>query len=234
MLPGSTFFKCNPLEIYQQYIHFNNESGQLPVFDTGLLCYCDITGKHDCQINNLGPIYPGQTVTVGLKYNRNDKLVKLHPVSVEMYQSHLPSSHCKVASVSETFSFLQNICTQINFTILSSNDKQCELFLNAKEHDYITILYIKLSNCPIGFALNMGRCECDPSLKTVTIQCNINDQTTLRPANSWISASNYHSYFICRNCPFNYCLSHSSSLNFSTPNSQCQFKRSDLLCGQCQ
>jgi len=234
MLPGSVFYKYNPLQVYQQYIHFNNESEQLPVFDTGLLCYCDITGKHDCQINSLGPIYPGQTVPIGLKYNRNDKFVKLHPVSVEMYQSHLPSSHCKVASVSETFSFLQNTCTQINFTILSSNDKQCELFLNAKEHDYITILYIKLSNCPMGFVFNMGKCECDPSLNLITTQCNINDQTILRPANSWISAEYHHSYYICHNCPFNYCLSHSSSLNFSTPNLQCQFNRSNLLCGQCQ
>jgi len=35
-------------------------------------------------------------------------------------------------------------------------------------------------------------------------------------------------------CPFHYCLPHSSSLNFFTPNSQCQFNRSNLLCGQCQ
>ena len=35
-------------------------------------------------------------------------------------------------------------------------------------------------------------------------------------------------------CPFHYCLPHSSHLNFSTPNSQCQFNRSGLLCGHCQ
>ena len=237
MLPGSVFYKYNPLQVYRQHIHFSNESGEFQVFDTGLLCYCDITGKHDCQINTLGSIYPGQTLTVGLGYNRKSRFIKLHPFSVEMYQNYLPPSHCKVASVSETVGFLGNTCTQLNFTILSLNEKQCELFLNAKDHDYITILYIKLNICPMGFAFIIEKCECDPLLKMMTIQCNINDQTVLRPASSWISAeshNNSHSYYISHKCPFHYCLPHSSPLNFFTPNLQCQFNRSNLLCGQCQ
>ena len=35
-------------------------------------------------------------------------------------------------------------------------------------------------------------------------------------------------------CPFDYCKPYSFYLNFSTPDSQCQFKRSGVLCGQCQ
>ena len=35
-------------------------------------------------------------------------------------------------------------------------------------------------------------------------------------------------------CPFHYCLPYSSHHNFSTPNSQCQFSRSGILCGHCQ
>ena len=67
--------------------------------------------------------------------------------------------------------------------------------------------------------------------------CNINNQTILRPANSWVSAAthnNSYTYHISLQCPFHYCLPHSSYLNFSTPNLQRQFKRSGLLCGQCQ
>ena len=68
-------------------------------------------------------------------------------------------------------------------------------------------------------------------------QRNINDQTILRPADSWISATthnNSYTYHISLYCPFHYCLRHSSHLNFFTPNSQCQFNRSGLLCGHCQ
>ena len=62
-------------------------------------------------------------------------------------------------------------------------------------------------------------------------------QTIPRPANSWISAhtvNNSHSYHVSLHCPYDYCLPHSSHLNLSTPDSQCQFNRSGLLCGQCQ
>ena len=67
--------------------------------------------------------------------------------------------------------------------------------------------------------------------------CNINDQTIQRPTNSCISATthnNSYTYHISLHCPFQYCLPHSSHLNFSTPNSQCQFNRSGLLYGHCQ
>ena len=58
----------------------------------------------------------------------------------------------------------------------------------------------------------------------------------LRPANTWIIATIQipYSYHITEHCQFYYCLPHSSHLNFSTPNSQCQFNRSGLLCGRCQ
>ena len=58
-----------------------------------------------------------------------------------------------------------------------------------------------------------------------------------RPANTWMSAhtiNNSHSYHVSLHCPFDYCLPHSSQLNLSTPDSQCQFNRSGVLCGQCQ
>ena len=96
--------------------------------------------------------------------------------------------------------------------------------------------------CPRGFTLDAKavKCDCDLSMqsKALTIQyCNINDQTILHPANSWMTAKTYnnsHTYQISSNCPFHYCLPQTSQLNFSTPNSQCRFNRSGLLCGQCQ
>ena len=133
-------------------------------------------------------------------------------------------------------------CTKLYYTVLSSNERQCKLFLNAIKYNYITIFYIHLLTCPMGFTLDCKteRCECDLSMQSnvLTIQyCNINDQTILRPANSWLAAETYnnsHTYQISSNCPFHYCLPQSSHLNFSTPNSQCQFNRSGLLCGECQ
>ena len=35
-------------------------------------------------------------------------------------------------------------------------------------------------------------------------------------------------------CPFHYCLPNPSPFNLSNPDTQCQFKRTGLLCGKCQ
>ena len=91
----------------------------------------------------------------------------------------------------------------------------------------------------MGFLLNeiIQMCHCDSVLKVVT-RCNIDDQIIQRPASSWIirstSTQNGHAYQISSYCPFDYCLRHPSQLNFSNPDSQCQFNRTGVLCGICE
>ena len=108
--------------------------------------------------------------------------------------------------------------------------------ISFREKHHTDIYYITQLPCPTGFIKNKGVCQCDLSINEYNIKCDINDQTILRPANSWITATthnNSYTYHISLHCPFHYCLPHSSHLNFSTPNSQCQFNRSGLLCGHC-
>ena len=103
------------------------------------------------------------------------------------------------------------------------------------------MFYVEIKPCPMGFTLNsIKACYCDPLLnndKLSITSCNINDGTILRPANSWIFAetvNNSYSYDVSSQCPYDYCLPHSSHLNLSDPDSQCQFKRSGVLCGECK
>jgi len=99
--------------------------------------------------------------------------------------------------------------------------------------------------CPKGFSLYPeGYCHCDPNLSILVpsiTTCDINDQTVPRPANSWIfsyTANNTinttHYYSVSLHCPFDYCLPYSSKLNLLFPDSQCQHRRSGVLCGCCQ
>ena len=135
---------------------------------------------------------------------------------------------------------IEKQCTRLHYTIGFPTVNNCELFLKiaSDSDDYLSIFYIRQLTCPIGFIKIDKRCQCDSALIQYGItNCNINDQTILCPANSWISAAshnNSYTYHISLHCPFNYCLPHSSHLNLSTPNSQCQFNRSGLLCGHCQ
>ena len=99
------------------------------------------------------------------------------------------------------------------------------------------VFYVTLKPCPLGFTLRKS-CYCDPELKSFTTSCSLQDEAIMRPAKSWIfgrqSSDGSHVYQLSHNCPFDYCLLSASYLNLSSPDQQCQFKRSGVLCGHCR
>ena len=135
-----------------------------------------------------------------------------------------------------------NGCNRYSYTLWPNNKSitECKLFIGLSEMP--EMFYVDIKPCPMGFTLkySIKTCYCDPLLnndKLSITSCNINDGTILRPANSWIFAetvNNSHSYDVSSQCPYDYCLPHPSHLNLSDPNSQCQFKRSGVLCGECK
>ena len=59
----------------------------------------------------------------------------------------------------------------------------------------------------------------------------------MRPTNSWVFAytvKQKYEYKISQLCPYDHCLPHALHINLSMPDTQCQFHRTGLLCGQCQ
>ena len=182
-------------------------------------------------------MYPGQTLNISLHHHKID-IANAVVVKTNIDQQYV--TPCIVLDISENLQHVDKHCTKLHYTIGFPTDDWCELFLKiaSDSDEYLNIFYIKQIICPTGFVKIDKRCQCDPVLVQYGItNCNINDQTILRPANSWISVTthnNFHTYHISLHCPFHYCLPHSSHLNFSTPNSQCQFNRSGLLCGRRQ
>ena len=239
-LPQSLFNNSIPLEVNNKYIQFINNSGTYNLSQTiyqSTLCVCANVTYHDCHIFNLGYLYAGQTLTISLHNHRVDTSNAV-VVKTDIDQQYV--TPCIVLDISENLQLINEHCTTLHYTIGFPTDNYCELFLKlaSDSDEYLNIFYIRQMTCPTGFVKIDKRCQCDPVLVQYGItNCNINDQTILRPANSWISATthnNFYTYHISLHCPFHYCLPHSSHLNFSTPNSQCQFNRSGLLCGHCQ
>ena len=132
---------------------------------------------------------------------------------------------------------IDNYCSELSYSSLKFDyGDWCELFLGVA-HDYDKRFYVRKLCCPPGFVEINKICECDPIIVNYGItKCDINNQTVLRPANAWIIATAKipYSYQITEHCPLHYCIPHSSHINFSTPNSQCQFNRFGVLCGHCQ
>ena len=238
-LPQSAYNTALPPVVNQQYIRFINGSHKidlLPIFNRRkILCYC-YGNYQDCYKEILGPVYPGQTLTVMLQDSRYTQGGNSNDVVVD---TSSPTA-CLVNKSSEIKqSINKNNCTKLKYSIAFSSDNWCELYLRTSfnENQHTDIYYVTQLPCPTGFIKHKGVCQCDSSINEYNIKCDINDQTILRPANSWISATthnNSYTYHISLHCPFHYCLPYSSHLNFSTPNSQCQFNRSGVLCGHCQ
>ena len=238
----SAFLTSSPLHVNKYFIQQNTTMRKRHKKD---ICLCSQSDhiNIDCYSEELGPFYPGEAVSIYFA------LTFLHTtisVQLEKYQD-LSISSCKGTKSSVVIRSRE--CKNTRFTIMHENGIWCELFLRTMPlHMYspftktwIDIYTITLLPCPKGFLLHSeGYCWCDPILSSYIpslTHCNIDDQTIPRPANSWISAhtvNNSHSYHVSLHCPFDYCLPHSSHLNLSTPDSQCQFNRSGLLCGQCQ
>ena len=239
-LPQSPFMGMFPLDVNKQYIQYydnNNYSIETLSINQNTLCICSDDINYDCHISDLGYLYPGQTLIIFLHSISNfdtDVVV----VNIDIDLPYIKP--CIVLNIIEYRQFIDKSCTKLNFTISFSSYEWCEIYLKLLSDKYseVNIFTIRKLKCPPGFAEINKICQCDSEITSFVTSCNVNDQTISRPANSWISATTTHNnsytYQISLHCPFHYCLPHSSHLNFSTPNSQCQFNRSGLLCGQCQ
>jgi len=193
--------------------------------------------QHDCSITDLGFIYPGQTLTISLYYYTNDK----SSVAIISVVSRPNIPLCRVLNGNQHLQILhdQLQCTIVNYTIAFPNSGWCELYLKTvlPASNNANLFTIRQRACPKGFAKIDGVCQCHMMFKKIGLtQCNINDQTILRPSNGWIvsSTDKFDFYYVSLNCPFHYCVPHSSHLNLSNPNSQCQFNRGGILCGHCR
>ena len=90
------------------------------LFDTGTLCYCSEEKIQNCFTNTMGPIFPGQTLTISLSINyKTSNIIKTIPISIDMYNSkYLTKSHCKVHLANQIFKWITRNCTTFHFTII--------------------------------------------------------------------------------------------------------------------
>ena len=202
------------------------------------ICYRSESLNCNCSADVLGPVYPGQMLQANLcNMCSNDDGAVLY---AEVHNINLPCSACKIAHQSQLINIIGNHSNAVNYTIVSStsgNDR-CELFLTASPflNKIYNVFYVQLLDCPIGFTLQGGICNCDPILPVAFDKCYNDHSAIKRPANTWIiaqSQSNNTKYLIS-DCLMDYCLPYSSSVNLLYPDEQCQFNRTGVLCSQCQ
>ena len=230
-LPSSAFYDYSPEVVNDKIVQ--NDDQNCDYHKRKHICYCDKSAN--CSVDMLGTVYPGQTLHTNLCNMRsNDNNTVLY---AEVHNINLLSSNCKIVHQSQLVTIIDNYSSTVNYTIASNNDR-CELFLTASPflNKVYDTFYVQLLPCPVGFTLQHGVCDCDPILLNYIDKCYIDHSAISRPANAWLTAhtqANSTEYLIS-DCPMDYCLSYSSTVNLLYPDSQCQLNRTGILCSQCQ
>ena len=204
------------------------------------VCPCSDSSS-SCYSPNLNSIYPGQTLHVSLIV-RKENLKQQNPATTLVVANRQEDDCSITESYQLSQTHLSHGCNNYSYTLWPSHKHitECKLFVGLKRMP--EMFFVGIKHCPKGFTLQPSKksCDCDPALNNIyfTItSCDLDQQTIVRPANSWISCdtfNNSYNYVISPHCPFHYCLPYSSNLLLATPDMQCQFRRSGTLCGHCQ
>jgi len=210
------------------------------------MCPCSKSGnvvETNCSFPFLGEISPGNTLSIKLMVSKQWLKQKSLSDTTLIVENSLDNNLCDVTDISQLSQTHHNQgCNEYRYTLWPRNEttKLCKLFIGLEGMP--EMFFVEIIKCPIGFTLqkNKQACDCDPVLASSSLlinSCNLDDETVERPAHSWVSSSarnGFPSYDVSSYCPSDYCLPYLSHLKLSNPDSQCQFDRSGMLCGQCQ
>ena len=225
-----------------QVLEFKTEKNSVASNPTRVcMCTNSTINKYESEVHIQ--VFPGQTfeietVAVGQRFG-------MIPASVRAETG--PNVIDQLQKLQDT----NNYCTKLKFTVRSSNRNETMLlsidgqiipkWINKStdipdEFLQFKILVI-LKKCPLGFEFNIWQniCSCQPYLDAHGVQCNFTTYKVNRNAQQWIGILNSaKTVVIHQHCPYDFCKPYTLSLNLSTPDEQCSFNRSGLLCGACQ
>ena len=206
------------------------------------ICICsdNFPQKHTCSHFMQLDTYPGQRFQVPLvcvgQYNYSSRC---------KVQAHLETSIADIAD--ETI--LQNIakeCKHLYYSIETRQTNYTETLSltivkeqdsNYEWSDQIipTVIEIRIKACPPGFTTktNARKCICTDYLVSKGITCNIEDERLYKTSSMWVG--NYSGDVVVHQvCPFDYCKSNFTKVDPFNQQEQCDFNRSDVLCGACR
>ena len=244
-LPESTFAALPPGIVTKKFVHFDYPiTSPITIGHPyhGCLCYKD--NNTDCLTDEIGPVYPGQTVEIGFVIIIDTEFYPKPEQNENFFQDVLKyNSSCQMEVVTGTSGLKETtsagICFYLNYSITFYHpDVQECIFVYYFQNSYqlYNKYYVSLLACPPGFLFANGKCICHPNLKQITQfpTCNIVNQSVLRPGNVWIMYSNATGEIMYTlNCPIQYCSSFSFYIQLVNYNHQCINNRKGLMCGEC-
>ena len=221
---------------FNDLFHYPQQGGLSAVSSDPIeVCFC-VSDKPDCSIPNMNiTAMPGIGVNIPLA-----TVGSLNGLTKGVIKLSSPDSSSTVKTDNNR---LNATCTNVTLKLSANPD-----LLNATDiyatlessiidplHDpQAKVIYVTIDSCPRGFPLVNNTCVCKSELNTPSITCDINTHIISRDGNMWIGYKNDSDCLIVyQNCPFDYCNDDTIHFKVTSPNRQCLYNRSGLLCGQC-
>ena len=107
-------------------------------------------------------------------------------------------------------------------------------------YTYPLYIYIQFIPCPLGFTPSQSQCDCNQLLQNMpTVECDIDGQIITRAGSVWVGVDENDAVSASQYCPLNYCKNESIQMTLkdnasNSPDTQCNYKHSGILCGGCQ
>lgn len=204
------------------------------------LCFCENDQPVcDTEQQNVTTMRGGEfSVSVAV---RNELDVSI----VALVRSYLDSSYNNTDKILEDDGILQrvdNSCTELKFRVSSPSEiEQLIMYVEGPCRDVgnaSKTVNVHFTDCPIGFMLNFDTCACVLQLIPYTNTCNVDTGEIERPSNFWVGpdyndSGHFTGLALYPNCPFDYCQFPSAPVTLTSPDMQCNYNRTGILCGSC-
>jgi len=191
------------------------------------VCICN-NSTPECHMTSMAvdPIFPGQSFSISTVVVGEQR----GTVAGSVFASFLPlnSIQPQLEAGEDTKGVTQPHCTELEYTIFSTNTKEVLVLTTFNREESITVnentalfsfrefpfyVHISLLPCPAGFSIMETSAKCDCSqfvLQLPGVSCNIKDQTIHRSGLVWLGSikdenQTVENVITAKYCPLNYC-----------------------------
>ena len=225
-LPPPFPSQCNGGTVFDAiFIDGGNNSYPNISSDPTSVCPCNEPCVSSTTLNQI--VYPGELlkipfVTVGQRKSIAPAVVILYTTypSVMIISAILTGSTCTYYPIQFDLA---------NQTLMIGTQSA---LIQTVPTGFIFVVHITVLPCPPCFMLVTNSCSCNNLLRHHRLECNINNQTALTTGNQWVGNTSKGILAVFDQCPFDYCSS-KGIINLTSFSSQCNYDRTDVLCGKC-
>ena len=228
ILYGEHILNCQD---FAAHTDFSRQTGpSLVTSDVMEVCFC-VDNRPDCGIKEMNmSVAPGVGFVVSVA-----GIGQLNYTTTATLQVFQQSTGRRL-----NFVGINATCTDIRVDLADVEPLTDDVvhITHTSSYGYLDkTVSVTILDCPHGFQLRNGKCDCNDQLNNFHFTCDIATNTIScshsECLKTWINTSECGPLIANSNCPYGYCTDNYIQFSIDNPDAQCKYNRSGLLCGQC-